>query len=155
MACLSGTAVAKDAAPSDALSWPTSGKIATIDLFRQHGVRSGSVEFTAKRPSVYRNWGKESSVAWPVDNHIAGQYLPTISYESNGEVTYTLEVDGRRYEGVLPAAGKMKKVKWPAVVMNRVGINRIALSISSSLQDNSFTLGAMKLSLAPGMACFT
>ena len=150
MACLSGTAVAKDAAPSDALSWPTSGKIATIDLFRQHGVRSGTVEFTTQRPSVYRNWGKESSVAWPVDNHIAGQYLPTISYESNGEVSYTLEVDGRRYEGVLPAAGKMKKVKWPAVVMNRVGINRISLSISSSLQDNSFTLGALKLSLVPG-----
>ena len=150
MACLSGTAAAKDAAPSDALRWPTSGKIASIDLFRQDGVRSGTVEFTAKRPSVYRNWGKESSVAWPVDNHIAGQYLPTISYESNGEVTYTLEVDGRRYEGVLPAAGKMKKVKWPAVVMNRVGINRISLSISSSLQDNSFTLGAMKFSLVPG-----
>ena len=150
MACLSGTAVAKDAAPSDALRWPTSGKVASIDLFRQDGVRSGTVEFTAKRPSVYRNWGKESSVAWPVDNHIAGQYLPTISYESNGEVSYTLEVDGRRYEGVLPAAGKMKKVKWPPVVMNRVGINRISLSISSSLQDNSFTLGAMKLSLVPG-----
>ena len=150
IACLSVTAIAKESAPSDALRWPTSGKIASIDLFRQDGVRSGSVEFTAERPSVYRNWGKASTVTWSVDNHIAGQYLPTISYESNGEVSYTLEVDGQRYEGVLPAAGKMKKVKLPAVVMNRVGINRLSLSISSSLQDNSFTLGALKLSLEPG-----
>ena len=150
IACLSVTAIAKESAPSDALRWPTSGKIASIDLFRQDGVRSGSVEFTAERPSVYRNWGKASTVTWSVDNHIAGQYLPAISYESNGEVSYTLEVDGRRYEGVLPAAGKMKKVKLPAVVMNRVGINRLSLSISSSLQDNSFTLGALKLSLEPG-----
>jgi hypothetical protein len=149
MACLSSTAAAEDAVPPDALRWPTSGKVASIDLFRQDGVRSGSVEST-QRPTVYQNWGKESSVVWPVDNHIAGQYLPTISYESNGEVSYTLEVDGQRYEGVLPATGKMKKVKLPPVVMNRVGINRLSLSISSSLQDNSFTLGALKLSLEPG-----
>jgi beta-galactosidase len=149
MACLSGTATAKEVAPPDALLWPTSGKSASMDLFRQHGVKSGSVEST-QRPTVYRNWGKESTVTWPVDNRIAGQYQPTISYESDAEVSYTLEVDGQRVEGVLEAAPKKKKFRLPPVVMNTIGINRVSLSITSSQKENSLILDGFKLALVPG-----
>lgn len=150
MSCLPGTVVAKEAGPSDTLFWPTSGKIASIDLFRQPGVKSGTVE-SSEKPALYTNWGKKSSVSWPVDNRIAGRYQPTISYTSDTEVSYTLEVDGQRVEGVLEAAPEMKKFKLPEAVMNRVGINPVTLSISSSLKDNSFTLGGFKLALVPGV----
>ncbi|MFM8983976.1 MAG: glycoside hydrolase family 2 TIM barrel-domain containing protein [Spartobacteria bacterium] len=137
-------------APSEGLAWPTSGKVSTIDLFRQYGVKSGSVEST-KRPLVYRNWGESSTVTWQVDNQIAGQYLPSIAYQSNAEAAYTLEVDGQRHEGVFAAAPEATKLELPPVAMNRTGINRVVLTVSPKAGGDSFILSGFSLKNAPGV----
>ena len=147
----SGVAAPNDTEQPTALAWPTSGKIAALDLFKQHGVKSGSVEQSSEPPVAYQNWGKSSTVSWAVDIQLAGQYQPTINYQSGEEVAYVLEVDGKRYEGTLQPSSEPKKLNLPVVTMERVGINRVSLSISSSNQDNSFKLDSFKAKHIPGV----
>lgn len=150
MACLYGTASAQDNRPSDALFWPISLKNDTIDLFRHQGVRSGSVESYTKNWKMFHKWGADSTVTWSVNNRIGGQFVPVITYSSNEEISYTLEVDGHRLEGVLNTSRQTTEHELPSVALGRVGIIRIALSVSSDPPGNSFRLRGFTLNHLPG-----
>lgn len=131
----------------DSLQWPTSFNRGVIDLFRHHGIRSGSVVRGAR---AFEDWGSSSTVTWHIANNIAGSYIPTLSYSSSHDVTCTLEMDGYRYEGILKKGSGVLKHPAPAVTLDRIGVHRVSLSVSTDGPGNDFVLSGFRLRQVPG-----
>ncbi len=150
MISLAGPVPAQDPEPAEALFWPLPNESKAIDLFRQGGVPSGTVELYTQHWRMYHKWGQDSTVTWSLNNSLAGQVLPVFTYESGEEISYTLEVEDERFEGVLKPTREPTRHELPALALSRVGIVRIALSVRSERPENSFRLRGFTLEPVAG-----
>ena len=118
--CLAATSPAsggESAKQADALLWPTTHNRGQIELFKVHGIPSGSVVRTNR---TFTNWGEASTVTWHIANNVAGEYRPTLTYRSSHDVACTLTMGDESYEGVLKKGEGVLKHPAPAVLLDRI-----------------------------------
>lgn len=151
MMCIGALPATGNDSPSESgsLEWPTSFNGGVVDLFRHHGIRSGSV---VRGPRSFDEWGAASTVTWHIVNNIPGSYLPTLTYSSGQDVNGTLEIDGYRYTGVLKKGSGTLKHPAPAVTLDRSGVYRVSLTVSGGTPGDNFSLDGFRLRQAVGEA---
>ncbi|MBL7077373.1 MAG: hypothetical protein ISS31_07865 [Kiritimatiellae bacterium] len=141
-----------DAEQTDALQWPISHNRGQIELFKVHGIPTGSV---AQTDRTFENWGNASTVTWHIANNVAGEYKPTLSYRSSHDVACTLTIGDESYEGVLKKGEGVLKHPAPAVPLNRIGIYPVTLSISADSPEHDFELTDLRLRHVAGVVAMS
>jgi beta-galactosidase len=131
-------------AHSSSLTWETEEN---IDLFKQHGVKKGSVTsaYLYRKIGLYTNWDNKSNVTYQTKVDIPGQYRIQIEYTAKNPGNGRIFVGTKEYPVPYEANESPKGLSIGLADIDRVGVHTVKMIFSDpSLVIHGFNMSTLR-----------